>query len=240
MKKIKKRLPALLLALIVAVMPVMMAVPASATDLLNGGTPSESGYHALDLFFPLAYIDGSSVDVVSSGYPCIIYKHDSQYHLVVFVDGVTGCNFVDGSGKRYSSVDSKSSFAYYLLTLDLDFSYTDSWSGSSLLTSTEYFYRVQHYGSVCVFNFSSDVLADENVDCYSVGSAVIGDPGGPGVLSVFAGIGSWLAGAVSSMMTIFWTASGGFTVLGYLAVASLAISVILLFVALIAGWLKFK
>lgn len=61
----------------------------------------------------------------------------------------------------------------------------------------------------------------------------------PGVLTVFSGVGSWLSGAVKSISTMFWTAESGMTVLGYLAVASLAVAVILLIFYLIAGWLKF-
>lgn len=59
------------------------------------------------------------------------------------------------------------------------------------------------------------------------------------ILSVFSGVGSWLGGAVQNISTMFWTAESGMTVLGYLAVASLALAVILLIFFLIAGWLKF-
>ena len=57
--------------------------------------------------------------------------------------------------------------------------------------------------------------------------------------AVFSGVGSWLSGAVHNISTMFWTAESGMTVLGYLAVASLALAVILLIFYLIAGWLKF-
>lgn len=60
------------------------------------------------------------------------------------------------------------------------------------------------------------------------------------VLSVFSGVGSWLAGAVNNMVSMFWTAEGGLSVLGVLAVASLAIAFIVLLIYLLAGWMKFK
>ena len=60
-----------------------------------------------------------------------------------------------------------------------------------------------------------------------------------GIFSVFSGVACWLAASFGNVSTIFWTADGGVTVLGVLVVASLAISVILLLVALVAGWLKF-
>lgn len=61
-----------------------------------------------------------------------------------------------------------------------------------------------------------------------------------GVFSVFSGVSTWLAGAVNNMVSMFWTAEGGLSVLGVLAVASLAIAFIILLIYLLAGWMKFK
>lgn len=57
-----------------------------------------------------------------------------------------------------------------------------------------------------------------------------------GILDVSSRFTGWLFGSVSNIADMFWTAEGGLFVLGYLAVASLALAVILLIFSLIA-WL---
>ena len=54
------------------------------------------------------------------------------------------------------------------------------------------------------------------------------------VLGVFDSIGDWIVTAVTDLMAMFYTSEGGLTLLGVLAVAGLAFSVIFL-VSLIAS-----
>lgn len=60
-----------------------------------------------------------------------------------------------------------------------------------------------------------------------------------GILSTFLGIGTWIGGAVSALIGMFYL-NGSLTFFGYLAVAALAVSVVFLLVYLISSFLKFR
>lgn len=59
------------------------------------------------------------------------------------------------------------------------------------------------------------------------------------VLDVFDQIGTWITDGVNSMIPMFYSAEGGLTFLGVLAVAGLAFSVIFLLVGIIQRFLHF-
>lgn len=59
------------------------------------------------------------------------------------------------------------------------------------------------------------------------------------VLDVFSAIGHWIAEELPTYMTMFYTAEGGLTFLGVLAVAGLGFSVIFLLISLIQKFLHF-
>lgn len=65
------------------------------------------------------------------------------------------------------------------------------------------------------------------------------------ILEVFTSVGQWISGAFENLMPVFYTvgeggAGGSLTVLGVLAVSSLAISVCMLIFNLIRGFLRFE
>lgn len=60
-----------------------------------------------------------------------------------------------------------------------------------------------------------------------------------GILSTFLGIGTWIGGAVSALIGMFYL-NGSLTFIGYLAVAALAVSVVFLLIYLISSFLKFR
>lgn len=60
------------------------------------------------------------------------------------------------------------------------------------------------------------------------------------ILAVFSAIGDWFVEIIPSMLGIFYNSETGITVLGALAVASLAIAVILLVLAWIVDFFKFR
>ena len=60
------------------------------------------------------------------------------------------------------------------------------------------------------------------------------------ILSVFDAIGTWIIGAITDMMPIFYSADGGLTILGVLASASLAFGVIFLIVGIIQRFFHFR
>lgn len=231
-----QRLPVLLLALILAVMPMTVAVPVSAnSDVLTGfSVPSFVGY---------SYI-GS---VVSDG-PTLHFYIPSNYFLsyyaycIAFVDdpsAVTICrsmllSFYDDyvfltSGDIYQAQVNFDILSQYSDDNAQFFCY-DFVSASTLqarYTPSDDSILVNFNGVVRETPLTYDLMPASRFS------------GGDGVLSVFSGVGDWLFGAVQNISTMFWTAETGMTVLGYLAVASLALAVILLIFYLIAGWLKF-
>lgn len=60
------------------------------------------------------------------------------------------------------------------------------------------------------------------------------------VLNVFTKIGEWIAGAITSLLPIFYDAEKGLTLIGVLAVAGLAFSVIFLVMRIIENFLHFR
>jgi hypothetical protein len=53
-------------------------------------------------------------------------------------------------------------------------------------------------------------------------------------------MGGWFVEIMPTLLGIFWQAETGLTILGYLAVASLAISVIFLIIGVIQNFLHFR
>lgn len=209
MKQMKTRLPALLLALVIAVLPLMMAVPVSAAYI------EEYSYNGVVLPKLVESVNGYE-------YARILEK-DGQYYL------------------GFASHHNTSMGAFYLVHNGDEFYYVngDKWERYTADTSINnctilWVNKDLTNGSTLLLEGSDPVISLIEV----ADPPVILDPND--VLSVFSGVGSWLAGAVSSMTTMFWTAEGGLSVLGVLAVASLALAFALLLIWLIAGWLKFK
>lgn len=64
------------------------------------------------------------------------------------------------------------------------------------------------------------------------------------IFAVFTDVGDWIISALTSLMSIFWTAgadgAGQLTFLGFLAVAGLAFSVIFLIIGIIQRFLHFR
>ena len=205
MKKMKTRFPALLLALVIAVMPLMMAVPVSAA------TVEQYSYNGVVL---------PKLPTSDSSY-AIIGVLDGQYYLKL-TDAIITLD-ADGTFAFRSSKDYVVSGNSWVL-LDSTVSAVVFWANTNLRSAS----------SGIVVEASEPVVVYVEVPDQPV-VLNIND-----VLSVFSGVGSWLAGAVSSMTTMFWTAEGGLSVLGVLTVAALALAFVLLLIWLIAGWLKFK
>lgn len=59
------------------------------------------------------------------------------------------------------------------------------------------------------------------------------------ILAVFSAIASWFAEVIPVVLSVFW-ADGALTILGALAVAGLAISVIFLIMGVIQNFLHFR
>ena len=60
------------------------------------------------------------------------------------------------------------------------------------------------------------------------------------VLEVFSAIGDWFVDIIPTLTTIFYSAEGGLTFLGVLAVCGLAVGIILLVMGIIQGFLGFR
>lgn len=60
------------------------------------------------------------------------------------------------------------------------------------------------------------------------------------VLGVFESIGDWIVSIIPTLLNMFYTADGGLTFLGVLAVAGLGMSVIFLIIGLIQNFLHFR
>lgn len=63
------------------------------------------------------------------------------------------------------------------------------------------------------------------------------------MLAVFTSIGTWFSETLPTFTNLFYVTSGenaGFTMLGYLAIAGLGISIVFLLVSVITRFLKFK
>lgn len=60
------------------------------------------------------------------------------------------------------------------------------------------------------------------------------------IFDVFTAVGQWIVTTVPELLTMFYSAESGLTILGVLAVASLAVSVIFLIIGLIQNFLHFR
>lgn len=60
------------------------------------------------------------------------------------------------------------------------------------------------------------------------------------ILDVFSGVGTWISSAVTELMPMFYVAETGLTLLGVLAVAGLAFSVVFLVIGIIQNFLHFR
>lgn len=60
------------------------------------------------------------------------------------------------------------------------------------------------------------------------------------IFGVFTGVGEWLITFIPSIFALFWTAEGGLTFLGTLALVSLAISVFFLIAGFVQNFLHFR
>lgn len=60
------------------------------------------------------------------------------------------------------------------------------------------------------------------------------------VLGVFTAVGEWLTTAIADLIPMFYSAETGLTILGVLALMSLAISVVFLLVGVIQNFLHFR
>lgn len=60
------------------------------------------------------------------------------------------------------------------------------------------------------------------------------------ITGVFDAISTWMQGAISAVIPIFYEAESGLTFLGVLAVMSLAISLVFLLIGVIQNFLHFR
>lgn len=61
------------------------------------------------------------------------------------------------------------------------------------------------------------------------------------ILGVFDSVGQWFSTALTNLLPIFWNATDNeLTILGILAVAGLAFSIIFLLVGILQSFLKFR
>lgn len=223
-KKLSKwlhRLPVLILALVLAVMPLTMAAPAYA-DVLSGESVAVFDTEIGQLTVPNLLAN------------TVVYYYQASLGQPIRLVVLTSNDPIvssAGTGLVEYQFDFTNCYMYY--------------AGFDSIPDGHSF-----VGSTPVFSASETIYVSENL-WFFYGSGFTGPvsqlnpltpefvPVSPGVLSVFTGVGSWLSGAVQNISTMFWTVESGMTVLGYLAVASLALAVILLIFYLIAGWLKF-
>lgn len=60
------------------------------------------------------------------------------------------------------------------------------------------------------------------------------------ILAVFTAVGNWISTAVTALLPMFYSAEGGLTLIGVLAVAGLAFSVVFLVIGIIQNFLHFR
>lgn len=210
------RLPVLLLALILAVMPMIMAAPAHA-DVLSGSSYGFTRLGMTDIYFPNSFNNWVAVvsQLANGSFSFVLYGSNNP----LVVDAADGPTYaITGENIFWARI-----YSDVLNPSVLDFRHLE-FKPSVYAAGLD---RIAIYVSGDISGSGWDSIL--GVDKVSF----------PGVLDTFTGVGSWLSGAVQNISTMFWTAESGMTVLGYLAVASLALAVILLIFYLIAGWLKF-
>lgn len=205
MKFLKRWLPVLLLALVIAIIPFLFSFPVSAATL------EQYSYNGIVL---PKLPEGSNVSMLwidSLGNYCLTQPTKVTS---VSVEGIvkfsSSYQFVDGE--------------WVSVTYDFSNKHTIFWCSQDVYT---------HDGDLYLSGSDPVITFVEVPD-----PPIVFDP--VDLLSVFTGVASWFSGAVGAMTSMFWTAEGSLTVLGVLAVASLAIAIIILLIYLLAGWLKFK
>lgn len=60
------------------------------------------------------------------------------------------------------------------------------------------------------------------------------------IITVFEAVAAWFVSAVNSATTMFWSAEGGLTMIGALAIFSLGFAIILLVLNYIKDFLRFR
>lgn len=60
------------------------------------------------------------------------------------------------------------------------------------------------------------------------------------ILDVFSSVGTWISEAITNLMPMFYSAENGLTIVGVLAVAGLAFSIVFLLLNVITGFLRFQ
>lgn len=62
------------------------------------------------------------------------------------------------------------------------------------------------------------------------------------VLAVFTAIGNWISGSLTAMMPVFYQSgeNGGLTFIGVMSVAGLGVAVILMILAMIRSYIRFR
>lgn len=60
------------------------------------------------------------------------------------------------------------------------------------------------------------------------------------MLDVFASVGNWISTTTASLTSMFYSTENGLTLLGVLAIASLAFSIVFLIIGLIQNFLHFR
>lgn len=62
------------------------------------------------------------------------------------------------------------------------------------------------------------------------------------VLAVFTAIGGWISESLTAMMPVFYTTgeNGGLTFIGVMSVAGLGVAVILMILAMIRSYIRFR
>ena len=230
-----RKLPIFALALILALSPLLLAAPVHA-DVLTGESSSvvDVSFFAGDELLwngPIYYLFSAEEAAFYAHSPSVWIVDDSGYVWVYFTDA-----------GRFDTVSGVLYFVVPAGTFCFGFEQTESElvpSASMTLGQDEFIPRV----NTLFFVANRDPLVlDGSVQSIDVRLTVVSSDssGSGGILSVFTGVSGWFADCVSGMTSMFWTAESGMTVLGYLAVASLALAVILLIFYLIAGWFKFR
>lgn len=228
MKFLKKRLPALLLVLIIAVMPVFLAVPAQASVLDSVGPYNYFSFDDLTVILPDSAVSGC----VFIYFPSI--GSDLAYFACVFSTDKVFYSVVSSDNPEYFLFRPSVSSAYNVVFVPFGSNVVDFRSSIPAVLDENLFCGPSVFTFGTALNLAEYPPGFERipVSLFAVHSV--------GLFSVFSGVGSWFAGAVNNLTSMFWTAEGGLTVLGVLAVASLAIAFIILLIYLLAGWLKFK
>ena len=221
MCKLKKRLPALLTVFLIVLCLVVPAIPAQAADtaIIEAGT-----YRFNDVLTGRLPV----VDPVWPNIPAYVYVPFQVDYLGIVYDGI-GFYLVP-SENNVVRMD-------YLLSDE-----TAALLGTDNLTvyvDNAWYDLFDESIKTVILPVDSEASADFN-EWFTANTVHVNALNSTdGVLDVFSGVGSWLVSGVNSLISMFYV-DGSLSFVGYLAVAGLAISVILLIFWLISVWLKFK